>query len=106
MYVKMVFLKLKENNIIKFQDTYVKEVIPLVTSHKGNRFTHLLLDRDNDNEAISITAWDKKKDFEAYLNSGDFKKTSDKYSSMYIEPPIEKSYEVVASSDPLIIRIF
>lgn len=106
MYVRMVFLKLKENSIVEFQNEYLKKIIPLMSSHKGNRFTHLLMDRENENEAISITAWDNKDDFDAYVASGDFKKTSDTYSSMYLESPIEKSYEVSASSDPLIVRIF
>ncbi len=106
MYVRLVFVKVKKRKMDEFRNLYLEEVIPIVTKHNGNRFVHLLENRENENEAISVTAWDKKENFEAYVRSGDFARTSEKYSPIFSENPVEKSYEVTASSDPLILRIF
>lgn len=106
MYVRMVFLKLKEGKMELFRNAFLSEVIPTVTAHKGSRFVHLLECGENENEGISLTAWDTKGDFEAYLQSGDFEKTSEKYLPMFDDEPVIKSYEVTASSQPLILRIF
>jgi heme-degrading monooxygenase HmoA len=102
----MVFVTLKEGKMDGFRDVYTKEVIPTVKSHEGNRFAHLLECRENENEGISLTAWDTRGDFENYLNSGDFERLSKKYEPMYAKDPVLKSYEVTASSEPLILRIF
>jgi heme-degrading monooxygenase HmoA len=106
MYVRMVFLNLKEGKMDEFRDLYMKEVIPTVKSHKGNRFVHLLECRENENEGISVTAWDTKGDFETYLKSGDFERLNKKYEHMYSKNPVLRSYEVTASSEPLLLRIF
>ena len=106
MYVRMVFLKLKEGEMDAFREAFSSEVIPTVTAHKGNRFNHLLECRENKNEGISVTTWDTREDFEAYLKSGDYERTSEKYLPMFADEPVIKSYEVTASSEPLILRIF
>ena len=106
MYVRMVFITLKEGKMDEFRNVYTNEVIPTVKSHEGNRFAHLLECRENENEGISLTAWDTRGDFENYLNSGDFERLSKKYEPMYAKDPVLKSYEVTASSEPLILRIF
>lgn len=106
MYVRMVFLTLKKGAMDEFRDVYTKEVIPTVRKHKGNRFVHLLECRENENEGISLTAWDTGGDFEDYLKSGDYERLSNKYEPMYAKDPVLKSYEVTASSEPLILRIF
>jgi len=100
----MVFVTLKEGKMDEFRDVYIKEVIPAVKTHKGNRFVHLLECRENENEGISLTAWNSRGDFENYLKSGDFERLQ--YESMYARDPVVKSYEVTASSEPLILRIF
>jgi heme-degrading monooxygenase HmoA len=102
----MVYLKLKEDEIDTFRQAFSSDVIPIVKAHKGNRFNHLLECRENKSEAISVTTWDTKGDFEAYLKSGDYERTSEKYLPMFADEPIIKSYEVTASSEPLILRIF
>lgn len=106
MYVRMVYLDLKEGKMDEFRDVYTKEVIPTVKNHKGNRFVHLLECRENENEGISLTAWDTSEDFEKYLQSGDYERLSKKYEPLYAKDPLLKSYEVTASSEPLLLRIF
>ncbi|MFC1824304.1 antibiotic biosynthesis monooxygenase family protein [Thermodesulfobacteriota bacterium] len=106
MYVRIVFLTIKEGKMDELRDVYSKEVIPTVHTHKGNRFVHLLECRENINEALSITAWDTEGDLEQYLGHKDFERLDPKFSPFYDKEPVIKSYEVTASSDPLILRIF
>jgi heme-degrading monooxygenase HmoA len=106
MYVRMTFFKLREGRMQELRDLYNKEVVSAHKSHKGMRFVHLLESLDNKDEGISITAWDTKADVEAYEKSGDYEKLVAKFKHMYAEEPLLKSFEVTASSDPIILRIF
>ena len=106
MYVRMVFLTLKEGKMDDFRNIYTKEVIPTVRAHKGNRFVHLLECRENENEGISLTAWDTKADLESYERSGEYEKLVGRFKDMYAGEPVLKSYEVTASSEPILLRLF
>jgi quinol monooxygenase YgiN len=106
MYVRMVFAKVKPGKMDELRNLYVDEVIPLHKNHKGIRFVHLLEDLDTANEAVSITAWDAKGDLETYARSGDHQKVISQFREMFADEPILKSYEVTASSEPMILRIF
>ena len=106
MYIRMVFVKMKKGKMDEFQKVYEKQVIPIVKGHKGSRYVHLLVCRESGDEGISVTSWDSKQDYETYIKSRDFEKTSKQYTPMYAEDPVEKSYEVGASSEPLLLRIF
>jgi heme-degrading monooxygenase HmoA len=102
----MTFFKLKSGRIQGLRELYNKEVVSAHKGHKGIRFVHLLESLDNKDEGISITAWDTKADVEAYEKSGDYEKLVAKFKEMYAGEPVLKSYEVTASSDPIILRIF
>lgn len=106
MYVRIVSLTIKKGKMDEYRDAYSKVVIPLVHSHEGNRFVHLLEGRENKNEALSITAWNSKDDLEKHLAHKDYERLDPEFSPFYDEEPVINSYEVTASSDPLIIRIF
>ena len=106
MYVRMTFFKLRQGRMQELRDLYNKEVVSAHKSHKGIRFVHLLESLDNKDEGISITAWDTKADVEAYEKSGDYEKLVAKFKNMYAEEPLLKSYEVTASSEPILLRIF
>ena len=106
MYVRMTFFKLKPGRMQELRDLYNKQVVSAHKGHKGIRFVHLLESLDNKDEGISVTAWDTKADVEAYERSGDYEKLVAKFKNMYAEGPLLKSYEVTASSDPIILRIF
>ncbi len=106
MYVRMTLFKLREGRMQELRELYNKEVISAHKGHKGIRFVHLLESLDNKDEGISITAWDTKADVEAYEKSGEYEKLVAKFKNMYAGEPLLKSYEVTASSDPIILRIF
>lgn len=106
MYVRMTFFKLKEGKMGDLRDLYNREVIPTHKGHKGVRFVHLLESLDSRDEGISVTAWDTRADVDAYEKSGDYERLVGLFNEMYAEPPALKSYEVTASSEPILLRIF
>ena len=88
------------------RELYNKEVVSAHKGNKGIRFVHLLESLDDKDEGISLTAWDTRADLEAYEKSGDYERLVAKFRNMYAAEPILKSYEVTASSDPIILRLF
>ena len=106
MYVRMTIFKLKPGKMQDLRELYNKEVVSAHKGHKGIRFVHLLESLDDKDEGISLTAWDTRADLEAYEKSGDYEKLVAKFKEMYAEEPLLKSYEVTASSDPIILRLF
>ncbi len=106
MYVRMTFFKLKSGKMQELRELYNKEVVSAHKGHKGIRFVHLLESLDNKDQGISLTAWDTRADLEAYEKSGDYEKLVAKFKDMYAAEPVLQSYEVTASSDPIILRLF
>lgn len=106
MYVRMTFFKVKPGAMDELRNLYVNEVIPAHKDNKGIRFVHLLEALDAKNEGISVTAWDARGDLEAYEKSGDYQKIVAMFKEMFADEPVLKSYEVTASSEPIILRIF
>ena len=106
MYVRMTFFTVKEGKMDELRETYNKEVISAHKSHKGIRFIHLFECLDDRTEGISITAWDTKADLDAYEKSGDYDKLLGLFNALYNSAPSLKSYEVTASSEPILLRIF
>ncbi len=106
MYVRMTFFRLKTGKMSELRELYNKEVLIAHKGHKGIRFVHLLESLDERDEGISVTAWDTKADVEAYERSGEYEKLVAKFKNMYAEEPRLKSYEVTASSEPILLRIF
>ena len=88
------------------RELYNQDVLSAHKGHKGIRFVHLLESLDNKEEGISITAWDTKADLDAYEKSGVYEGLVEKFKDFYSSPPVLKSYEVTASSEPIILRIF
>jgi heme-degrading monooxygenase HmoA len=106
MYVRMTFFKVKDGQMGALRELYNKEVIPAHKKHKGIRFVHLLEGLDDANEGISVTAWDTKADVDAYEKSGDYERLVGMFNAMISGAPVLKSYEVTASSEPIILRLF
>jgi len=106
MYVRMTFFKVKPGKRDEIRNTYVNHVIPAHKEHKGIRFVHLLECMEPEDEGISITAWDTKGDLEAYEKSGSYQRILAMFTDLMAGPPTLKSYEVTASSEPMILRIF
>lgn len=106
MYVRMTFFKVKPGKMDELRNLYVNEVIPAHKNNKGIRFVHLLEGLDTKDEGISVTAWDTRGDLETYEKSGEYQKAVSRFKEMFSDEPVLKSYEVTASSEPLILRIF
>lgn len=106
MYVRMTFFRLQEGKMDDLRNLYNKQVIAAHKNHKGIRFVHLLECMDNMNDGISVTAWDTKADVDAYEKSGDYEKLVALFKEMYSGEPVLKSYEITASSEPILLRIF
>jgi heme-degrading monooxygenase HmoA len=106
MYVRMTFFKVKPGKMDELRNIYVNHVIPAHREHKGVRFVHLIECTDAENEGISLTAWDTRGDLEAYERSGDYPKVLAMFAEVLAGAPTLKSYEVTASSEPMILRIF
>jgi heme-degrading monooxygenase HmoA len=106
MYVRMTFFKVKDGKMDLLRDLYNKDVISAHKNHKGIRFVHLLECLDDTNEGISVTAWDTKADLDAYEASGDYERLRGLFNEMYNGVPSLRSYEVTASSEPILLRIF
>jgi quinol monooxygenase YgiN len=106
MYVRMTFIKIKPGKMETLRSLYNEQVIPTMQKPKGVRFIHLLECLENRDEAISVTAWDTKADLDAYEKSGVYDSLVEKFKDFYSSPPVLKSYEVTASSEPIILRLF
>jgi len=106
MYVRMTFFKVRKGEMDKLRNLYVNEVIPAHSSHKGIRFVHLFENMESPDEGISVTAWDTRGDLDNYERSGDYQKIVGRFAEMFAGEPSLKSYEVTASSEPMILRIF
>jgi len=106
MYVRMTFFQLKPGKMQSLRELYNEEVVSAHKNHKGIRFVHLLESLDNKDDGISLTAWDTRADLESYERSGDYEKLVAKFKNMYAGEPELKSYEVTASSEPILLRLF
>jgi heme-degrading monooxygenase HmoA len=102
----MTFFSVKDGRMDDLRDLYNREVIPAHKGHKGNRFVHLLENLEDKNSGISVTAWDTKADLDGYEKSGDYERLVGMFNEMYSSTPVLKSYEVTASSEPILLRIF
>lgn len=106
MYVRMTLFKVKAGKMDALRDLYNRDVISAHKLHKGIRFVHLLESLDNRNEGISVTVWDTKADLDAYEAGGDYERLRGLFNEMYDGVPSLRSYEVTASSEPILLRIF
>lgn len=106
MYIRMTFVNLKPGKKEAARKLYNDEVIPAHKGRKGLRFVHLMESMDEAGGEIAITAWDTKEDVAAYEKSGDYEIQLGKFKEMITGEPVLKSYQISASSEPLLLRIF
>lgn len=106
MYLRLTFFQVKPGAMDELRNLYNNEVIPAHKRHKGNRFVHLLERLDARDEGISVTAWDDKVALDAYEGSGEYERRLNKFRKFFAEEPQLRAYEVTASSEPLLLRIF
>jgi len=106
MYLRLTFFRVQEGEMEEVRNLYNNEVIPAHARHKGNRFVHLLERLDAPGEGISVTAWDDKGSLDAYEGSGEYERLLDKFRKYFVEEPELQAYQITASSEPLLLRIF
>lgn len=106
MYIRMTFVHLKPEKKEAARRLYNDEVIPAHKNRKGIRFVHLLESLDNNSEGIAVTSWDTREDAIIYEQSGDYERLLGKFKHMMDDEPVLKSYQISASSEPLLLRIF
>ena len=106
MYIRMTFVNLKPEKKEAARKLYNDEVIPAHKGRKGLRFVHLMESMDGREEGIAVTAWDTKEDVMVYEKSGDYEVQLAKFKEMITGEPVLKSYQITASSEPLLLRIF
>ena len=106
MYIRMTFVQLKPDKKEAARKLYNNEVIPAHKDRQGLRFVHLMESMDNRDEGITVTAWDTREDALAYEKSGDYQKQISKFKDFIEGEPELKSYQITASSEPLLLRIF
>ena len=106
MYIRMTFVRLKPDKREAARKLYNDEVISTHKGRKGLRFVHLLESIDQKDEGIAVTAWDTKEDAMVYEKGGDYGKLVEKFKDMIVGEPLLKSYQITASSEPLLLRIF
>ena len=106
MYIRMTFVRLKPDKKEAARKLYDNEVIPAHKGRQGLRFVHLLESMDNKDEGIAVTAWDTREDALAYEKVGDYQKLLSQFKDLIEGEPELKSYQITASSEPLLLRIF
>ena len=106
MYLRLTFFKVKSGEMDGLRNLYNNEVIPGHKRHEGNRFVHLLERLDAPDEGISVTAWDDQPALDAYEDSGEYQRVLDTFRSFFDGEPKLQAYQVTASSEPLLLRIF
>ena len=106
MYLRMTFFTVNQGDMDGLRDLYTNEVIPAHKRHKGNRFVHLLERLDAPNEGVSVTAWDDKAALDAFEGSGEYERRLDTFRPFFADEPRLQAYELTASSEPLLLRIF
>jgi heme-degrading monooxygenase HmoA len=85
MYIRIVSLKLKKDHLAEFRELYQKEILPALQKTKGCRFAYLTENIQAEDEAISVTIWDSKKDADNYEQSGLFEELTDKVKHTFSE---------------------
>ena len=106
MFLRLTFFKVNPGMMDELRQLYNNVVIPTHRNNQGNRFVHLLERVDEKDQGISVTAWDNRLDAEAYEKSGDYEKLLGRFDELLQGPTRLESYEITASSEPLLLRIF
>ncbi len=85
MYMRVVSVKIEPGKLPEFKQLYKDEIIPALRSVKGCRYAYLTESLKEENEMISVTIWDSKKDAENYERSGLFDQLREKVKHTFSE---------------------
>jgi heme-degrading monooxygenase HmoA len=105
-WVRIVSLKVRPGKKEEFKHMYVERVIPALRKVNGCRYVYLTEKADTENDVISVTSWNTKRDAEAYEASGLFgallESMKDTLSDLYqwkMEKDKEQRNPVATSED-------
>jgi len=72
MYTRIVSIKIQPGKIEEFKNLYSAEIIPVIESMQGCIFAYLLEGLKDENEFLSISAWEDKSFVDEYEAKGKF----------------------------------
>lgn len=78
MYVRIVSLHVREGKMTEFNRLYEREILPVLQQVEGCRYAYLTINGADEQEAISVTIWESKRDADAYEQSGLFDDLKDR----------------------------
>ncbi len=97
LFVRIVSVKIHVSKIEEFKDLYSSIIIPELESINGCRNVYLIESVNEENEFISLTIWDNKKNADEYEASGKFAELINKvkhtFSQFYLwKMALEKDF--------------
>ena len=92
--IRLVTAKVQPGKMEDFAQIYRDEIMPALRKVKGCRFAYLVESKENENETISVTIWDSKKEADEYEKSGLFNEFVEK-----LKPSFSKLYQWKIESD-------
>ena len=107
MYLRILSIKVKPGKMEEFRKLYIEEIIPTLHDVKGCRYAFLTENSEEENEAISVTIWNSKRDADEYESNMIFDtlrmKVEHTFADLYqwkAALEMEYSGRVVTSEDP------
>ncbi len=107
MFVRILYLKIRENKAEEFKKIYYDTIVPEIKSTKGCINIFLSENLNSPNEFVSVTLWDNKQNAREYETGGKFdelvKKVRHTFSQFYLwKMTLEDDYKAkVKTSDDL-----
>jgi heme-degrading monooxygenase HmoA len=97
MYIRIVSIKIQPGKLNQFKELYHNKVIPTLKSTPGCRHIFLTQSIQEEDEFISLTIWNSKRDADAYEASGKFAELNEQlretFSQFYLwKMQLEKDY--------------
>ncbi len=96
-FVRIVSAKIQEGKVGEFKNIYTNVIIPGLKLVNGCRYVYLIESINKDDEFISLTIWDNKKDADDYEASGKYEELVEKirhtFSQFYLwKMSLEKDF--------------
>lgn len=107
MFVRILYLKIRENMTDEFKKIYYDKIVPELKSTKGCRNIFLSENLNSPNEFVSVTLWESSEDAREYETGGKFddlvKTVRHTFSQFYLwKMTLENDYKAkVKTSDDL-----
>jgi quinol monooxygenase YgiN len=94
MWIRLIEVRIQPDKLDELRKIYNEEIVPVVSSHKGNIEVLLMESQDRPGQIISFTSWESQEDGDAYEGSGTYVKMVNKVKHTFVGMPTLWSYEV------------